>query len=303
MTSILDIPGSTPPNRFNTLVQEALTARDYPLLFGHSVEKIIDAIAASYDADQAVWELWDAIFNNVVFCPPPYNSHLTLLDAIRAQPPTKPKVLRLCRDTEEDGQIHWSKLPGFEWYWRDAHDILQGWRNWDGVRDPDPEKGISESQLSVPGDQLYLRMCIFSVELMKHDEQAGVGDPMMVFWACRDGIEREHEAPPMLEIKENGISLEQVRALDIRIAAMWLRDGGWALWNADHAKLREHWGPAMDDPTELWPREDGLTPERWGLWEKRLWDLSTDEESLDEDTRAMVKEAYEVVEAILDTGE
>ena len=303
MTTILDIPGTTPPNRFFSLVQEALTSRDCPLLFGHSVEKIIDGVAASYDADQAVWELWDTFFNAVVFCPPPYDSHLALLDVIRARPPTKPRVLRLCRDTEQDGRLYWSTLPSFVWYWRDTHDTLQQWRNWDGIRDPDPEKGISGSQLSVPGDQLYLRMCIFSAELMNHGGQRGLTDPMMVFRACRDELERKYEAPPMLEKKTNIISLEQVRALDIRIAAMWLRDGGWALWNADHAKLREHWGPAMDDPTELWPREDGLTPERWGLWEKRLWDLSTDENSLDEETRAVVKEAYEVVEGILDSGE
>lgn len=303
MTTILDIPGTNPSNRFLSLIQEAMASNGYPMLFEEAVKKIIDAIAASYDADQAIWELWDAFFNNVVSCPPPYDSHLAILDAVRAQPPIEPKVLRLCSYTEDDGRLHWSELPGFVMYWRDMHDILQGWRNWNGVRDPDPGKGISGSQMSITGDQLYLRMCIFSAALMKHGGQRGVGDPIMVFFVCRDGLEREHEAPPMLETKLNSISLEQVRALDIRIAAMWLRDGGWALWNKDDAELREHWGAAFDDKTELWPREDGLTPERWGLWEKRLWDLSTDDNVLDEETRAVVKEAYEVVKAILDSGE
>ena len=106
MTSILDIPGSTPPSRFVSLVQETMSSRDYPLLFGHSVEKIIDAIATSYYADEAIWELWDAFFIAVTSCPPPHDSYIALLDAIRAQPPSKPKVLRLCREAKHDGQVH-----------------------------------------------------------------------------------------------------------------------------------------------------------------------------------------------------
>ncbi|KAH6878458.1 hypothetical protein BKA58DRAFT_466138 [Alternaria rosae] len=304
MTTILDIPGTTPPNRFFPLIQEAIKSIGYSALFENRVEKIIDTIAASYDADQAKWELWDAFFNAVVFCPPPYDSHLALLDAIRAQPPTKPRVLRLCRDTEDDGRLHWSKLPGFDMYRWDTHDTLHEQRNWDGIRDPGIEGDPVGSKMSISGDQLYLRMCIFSATLMKHDRKTGMGYPMTVFYACRDGLEREHDAPPQLESNLHSIPLEQVRALDIRVAAIWLRDGGWALWNQDHKELRKHFAAALDDDvSELWPKDDGLTPERWGLWEKRLWDLSMDESRLDEETRAVVKEAYDVVEAILDSGE
>ncbi|KAI4649988.1 uncharacterized protein J4E78_008269 [Alternaria triticimaculans] len=303
MTSILDIPGTTLPNRFSLLIQEATTSIRYPLLFSHLVEKIIDAIATSYYADQAIWELWDAFFIAVTSCPPPYDYYIALLDAIRAQPPSKPKVPRLCRDAKHDGQLHWSELPGFDMYWGDAHSILLGRRNWNGIRDPGTEEDPFGSTTRIRPDQLYLRMCIFSATLMKHGRQTGVGYPMTVFYACRYALERVYEAPPELDSNLHSIPLEQVRALDIRVAAIWLRDGGWALWNTDHEELREHFAVPLDDETELWPSQDGLTPERWGLWEKRLWDLSTDEDKLDEETRAVVKEAYEVVEGILDSGE
>ncbi|KAI4940371.1 hypothetical protein J4E86_011005 [Alternaria arbusti] len=304
MTSILDIPGTTPPNRFSSLIQEAATSIRYPMLFGNRVEQIIDTIATSYDANQAIWELWDAFFIAVTSCPPPYDSHIALLDAIRAQPPSKPKVLRLCREAKHDGQLHWLELPGFDMYWWDAHDLLLGRRNWNGIRDPGTEEDPFGSTMRIRPDQLYLHMCIFSATLMKHGRQTGLVYPMTVFYACRYALERVHEAPPELESNTHSIPLEQVQALDIRVAAIWLRNGAWELWNEDHKELRKHFAAALDDDvSELWPKDDGLTPERWGLWEKRLWDLSMDEDRLDEETRAVVKEAYEVVEGILDSGE
>jgi hypothetical protein len=63
--------------------------------------------------------------------------------------------------------------------------------------------------------------------------------------------------------------------------------------------MRKRWEAALDEPTDLWPREDGLNRERWKLWEERLLALSTDEASLDEETRGVVKEAYDVVEDLL----
>jgi hypothetical protein len=55
----------------------------------------------------------------------------------------------------------------------------------------------------------------------------------------------------------------------------------------------------LDEKTALWPREDGLIRERWQLWKERLWALSTDEVSLDEETRTVTQEAYGVVGDIL----
>lgn len=92
---------------------------------------------------------------------------------------------------------------------------------------------------------------------------------------------------------------EQLWALDVRVAATWMRDGGRALWEADYEELRRHWAAALNDKTELWPREYGLTRERWVLWGERLRALSI-EGSLDEETQAVVTEAADVVSAILE---
>ncbi|KAJ5206154.1 hypothetical protein N7491_003226 [Penicillium cf. griseofulvum] len=78
-----------------------------------------------------------------------------------------------------------------------------------------------------------------------------------------------------------------------------MRDGGRALWKTDYDELRRHWAAALDDPTELWPREEGLTRQRWGLWEERLRTLST-KEVFNEETRVVVTEAAEVVNSILE---
>lgn len=79
-----------------------------------------------------------------------------------------------------------------------------------------------------------------------------------------------------------------------------MRDGGRALWKTDHEELRRHWAAALDDKTEPWPREDGLTRERWRLWGNKLRALSTEEGRLNEETRAVLTEAAEVVEGILE---
>ncbi|KAI4941956.1 hypothetical protein J4E91_010506 [Alternaria rosae] len=176
-------------------------------------------------------------------------------------------------------------------------------RNWNGIRDPGTEGDPFGCKTRIGPDQLYLRMCIFSAALMKHGRQTGMGHPMTVIYACRYALENEHDAPPELDSNKHSIPLEQVRALDVHVAAIWLRAGGWAFWNTNHGKLRERFAWPLDDETELWPRRDGLTPERWALWEKRLWALSTYGHSFDEETRAVVKEAYEVFKEILNAGE
>jgi hypothetical protein len=99
--------------------------------------------------------------------------------------------------------------------------------------------------------------------------------------------------------KPHRILPEEVWALDVRVAATWVRDGAVALWEADREELRRHWGAALDERTELWPREDGLTRERWELWERRLRELSAEGEILDGETGAVVEEAAEGVSRLL----
>jgi hypothetical protein len=144
---------------------------------------------------------------------------------------------------------------------------------------------------------MYLRFISFSATMLKRDKQASAAHSVWVFYTCK--VVLEYEALPFREPKKQRLSYEQVRAIDVCAAATWVRDGAWALWKTDFEELREHWAAVLDEKTDLWPRGDGLTRERWQLWKQRLWALSMDEASLDEESRTVVKEAYGVLEHIL----
>ena len=79
-----------------------------------------------------------------------------------------------------------------------------------------------------------------------------------------------------------------------------MRNGGQALRDMDHGELRQKWGAALDDNTDLWPREDGLTRDRWQLWRDRMQALSTEGLYFEDKTRVVLKEAEEVFTALLD---
>ncbi|KXX78610.1 hypothetical protein MMYC01_204491 [Madurella mycetomatis] len=304
MTTILDIPGSQPPNPFSEPIQSALTALTSgsgPTL-DDTAAHIVATVTDSPNPAHALWELWDAFFTAVATCqgPQPHAPHLALLDALRAQPPTQPSRVRAGSDadrqlrgcTQSDGKLHWSALPRFGAQWRDVHDILEAWRDWDGVR------ASADESLSHGAGEYYLRFCAFSAALLGVTAGEGGVHPIWVFHACRNVLERE-SPQPCGHPKPHRIPPEQVLALDVRVAATWVRDGGRALWETGSEELRRHWAAALDRKTELWPKEDGLTRERWQLWAKRLHILRTAEPSLDQETKAVVTEASEVVERIL----
>jgi hypothetical protein len=267
MTTILDIPGTNPPNPFSTPIQALLSSTDPSTTPDETAANLVTSVTTSSDLARTLWELWDAFFTAVATSTS-HLPHLVLLDALRAQQPTQPNNVRAGSDaqqrlrsyTEADGMLHWETLPRFSAQWRDVHDILEAWRDWDGVRDS------HSSAASSSGAEYFLRFCNFSAALLKATNGKGEVHPVCVFYACRDALEREkpHRSPP-----------EQIWALDVRVAATWMRDGGLALWETGHEELRQHWAAALDEKTELWPREDGLTRERWQLWERRLRELST----------------------------
>lgn len=305
MTTILDIPGSQPPNPFTEPIQSALTA----LISGSgptlddTAAHIVATITDSPNPAHALWELWDAFFTAVVTSPGPqaHAPHLALLDALRAQPPSPPSRVRAGSDagrpqrggTRPGGELRWSALPRFGAQWRDVHDILEAWRDWDGVR-----ASAAESLGAGAGaGEYHRRFCAFSAALLGATAGAGGVHLVWVFHACRNVLEREDPRPA--RPKPHRMPPEQVWALDVRVAATWVRDGGRALWETEPEELRRHWAAALDKKTELWPREDGLTRERWQLWASRLQLLSTAEAILDQETRAVVTEASKVVEDIL----
>jgi hypothetical protein len=292
MTTIFDPAGSNPPNRFSSSIHTATTSTHYTKKCEETAKELVNTITTSLRPAKALWELWDAFFTAVISSTS-HAPHLALLNALRAQRPTQRINISagsineqsLRSYTQSDGKLNWAELPLFDAQWRDVHDMLHHWRGWDGVRDSCD--GSTISRLSRSGGEVYLRFSIFSALLLKKGREHYAAYTVWVFYACRDVLEREAGQPS-----------QQLWALDVRVAATWVRDGGWALWKTDVEELRQGWAAALDYKTALWPREDGLTRERWQLWEERLRVLSTDK-SLDEETRAVVQEACEVVESVL----
>lgn len=308
MTTILDVPGSNPLNPFTMPIQALLTnlsPAPAPAV-DETAANLVSSITTSQDPGHALWMLWDAFFRAVATSSAPHDTHLALLDALRAQPPTQPKNVpsrsaaerRLRSYTAADGRLHWRALPRFSTQWRDVHDILEAWRDWDGVRESNATEISTAGSLIGSVDMYFLRFCGFSAALLKETKGKGEVHPVWVFYACRNGLESQRPGPQSGRPKAHRMTLEQMWVLDVRIAAIWMRDGGRALWEADYEELRQHWAATLDDKTELWPREDGLVRERWRFWGDRLWALRS-EGILDEKTEAVIVEAAEVVNRIL----
>lgn len=305
MTTILNIPGTYPPNTFLPQISATVTSSDYSSLAEETAKRLVEAVTTSSDPSSALWELWTAFFEAVISSSSP-EAHFSLLDSIRAQPPTLPNNLsKTTRDvkealrshTEADGKLHWSELPRFGWEWRHTYELLHQWRDWTSIKNADSQSGTPNFRSSSTGGQLWLRFVNFSTRLLDRSKEQPAHETIWVFYTCKDVL--EHKKPPSRGPNEHRMSAEQLWALDVRVAAIWVRDGAQALWNTDYGDLRKEWEAALDEPTDLWPREDGLNRERWQLWEERLLALSTDEASLDEETRGLVKEAYEVTEELL----
>lgn len=307
MTTILDVPGSNPPNPFFTPIDGLATSTKISLAVEETASDLIAAVTASSDPAHALWQLWDAFFTSITACSTSHNPHLALLDAIRLQPATQPNNVSLRSNarrqlhsyTQADGKLHWQTLPRFSAQWRDVHDILEAWRDWDGVRAPGAGNNFIGSKLSSSGAELYLRFNLFSAALLKATRGEGEVHPIWVFYKCRDVLERRKGTPSKNQPRAHRLSPELVWALDIQVAAACMRDGGEALWRTNREELGQHWGSALHKETEMWPREEGLTRERWQLWEERLRLLNTEVGHLDEETKAVVAEAADVVAALL----
>ncbi|KAJ5306241.1 hypothetical protein PENANT_c077G04948 [Penicillium antarcticum] len=309
MTTILDIPGSNPPNPFTAPIQALLTTNlsltPTPALHKTAAHLVV-SITSSPDPAHALWTLWDAFFMAVVTSSTSHDPHLALLDALRAQPETQTNNIpsrihaerQLRNYNRVNGNLHWQVLPRFDAQWRDVHDILEAWRDWDGVRDSNAKDNSTFSNLSDSGGKYFLRFCSFPAALLRATRGKGEVHPIWVFNACRKVL--ESQCPRSGKAKAHRMTPEQLWVLDVRVTAIWIRDGAWALWEADHEELQRHWAAALDDKTELWPKEDGLTRERWILWGGRLRVLSTENGILDEETRAVVTEAVEVVRNIVE---
>lgn len=310
MKTILNPSGEGPPNLFITPIQALCTStHGSPALASacnETAAHLVSIVTTAANPTSELWRLWDAFFTSAIASNSSYAPYFALLDVLRAQLPTQPRnvvagseeEIYLRNYTQSDGQLHWSELPGFGSKWRDVHDILEAYRNWDSVHTSGPSDDSTANGLGISDGERYLRFCRFSAALLKATNGTDQVHPIQVFYTCRNVLESKGPKPSKEEA--NRLTTEQLWSLDIYAASIWLLDGGRALWETDHEYLREHWATTLDWKTELWPREDGLTTERWRLWEERLRSLSTEDGGLDEKVRDIATQAANEIKSILE---
>ncbi|KAL4904018.1 hypothetical protein BDW74DRAFT_179108 [Aspergillus multicolor] len=197
------------------------------------------------------------------------------------------------------------RLPRFGLEWYETRNTLWGLRDSDGVYDREIG-GMRKLEIS-PAES-YLYFTIFSAALLKATkadrtrQRKIVSQAINVFYYGRDILETVRVPPDPLEDDDSPYSIpqQQVWYLDVRVTAIWIRDGARALWDVNLKLLWFYYTNALESKTDLWPREDGLERERWELWGRRLRGLQgSDDKALDEDTKAVVAEAADVLEALL----
>lgn len=290
MTTILEDPRISPPNPLmDDLLPLITTSID-----AAKVSSILNTVNDSLRPWTALWNQWDAFFTAVVHSST-QAQHLAFISHVRAHPPTKPKSKGAARhlggSLGADGQLHWSDLPGFGSQWSDAHGVLEARRDWDkSIRGPGKESPLTTYST------LYARYCGFSASLLKVMGRAGGVHAIRVFYEARNTLERD--VPLDNDRDEGRLRARDVWDLDVRVAAIWIRDGAGRLWDVDARALRQHLGTTLDNAIDLWPRTDGLTLARWRLWLKRLRGLGEGEE-LVEETKRVLSEAVQVLKDLL----
>lgn len=195
------MPRADTPNPFSGPIQSLLTLRNHSPTPtpAETAADLVNSVTTSSDPAHALWEL---------------DPHLALLATLRAHPPTQPKLRARCNvssSIEADRKPHWQKLPQFSAQWRDVHDILEAWRDWDGVRDSGADNSTI-STLSSSGGEYFLRFCVFSAALLKASKGKGNVHLIWGFFACRDGL--EYDGPHSRLQKARRMSSEQLWALD-----------------------------------------------------------------------------------------
>ena len=77
---------------------------------------------------------------------------------------------------------------------------------------------------------------------------------------------RKGDAPKALdgEAEDGGLSMGEVKEVEERVVSTWLKFGARLLWEEmKKDEFRENYRDTLEWETELWPRTDGLTRERW----------------------------------------
>ena len=286
MTTMLDTAGNTPPQTFvpsiKAVISDPSTAPD-------TAKDIAATVLKAGAPSTALWELWDAFFTSVATAPSSHTALRALLDALRAQPaaplPTDAARADLADHLDAVRRLDWARLPRFGWQWRDAHDALRAARD-DAARDVGAK---------------FLAFCAFAAALVARGvEQV---EPVWAFFACREALEREGPRRWVEEAARLGAPTERLRpeetwALDVRVAATWMRGAGKVLVGRVGEGFGEHWARGVAQTTDLWSEKDGFVEGRWKLWVERFESLSK-EGRFDEETRKAAKEAAETARGLL----
>jgi hypothetical protein len=308
-----NVSGTGPVNHFVPLLRNRLTTThgSLPLasVYNETAAYIVDIVNTSADPAFALSQLWNAFFLSAIASEYPYAPQLALLEALRAQPPTQPtnvaarsnEASMLRPYTKSDGQLHWPELPAFGWQRQDVYDALEAFRDWDSFPVSGPSESPTANSLDISGGETYLRFVCFSVALLKTTIGKDYVFPIQVFYTTRNVL--ESKGPKPKEEEPHRFTAEEVWSIDIEAAATWLIDAGRILWETDREDLRKLYGRSLDLPTELWPREDGLIPERWQLWEERLRALSTEDGGLDEKVRNLAIRAADEIKSVLEENQ
>lgn len=306
MTSNSNPLCSNPGNTYSSLIQALLNPTNDSSSVptpDETAANIVATVTASSSPVDDLAHLWGKFFDTVVTSDSSsYAPHFALLNALCAHPPTRPENVstpdareHLQRYTEPDGQLHWSSLPRFSLDWIDQYSNLENCRAFG--------RSTAGGPTSRNFTKFYLRFCSFSAAWVKATNGKRGIYPMQVFYTCRNVLECKDSRPQAPYFEANKLTAEQLWDVDVRAAAIWLRDGGPALWQlceTEHFFLRQEFARTLDWETELWPAGKGLIPERWQLWEERLRSLGVHDEWLNEETKAVAIEAADVVKGLLE---
>ncbi|KAK5659755.1 hypothetical protein OQA88_966 [Cercophora sp. LCS_1] len=295
MSTIIEAPGTNPPNPFTSIVAPLFSTPDSERNNNRLTtiaSSLVTTATTSPNPASALWQLWDTILIPTAQSRTTHTPTLSLLRAIASHPPTLPSNIDpadpyaahdLSSHTSPSGHLVWSSLPRFSWSWRDFHDGLEA--NRDRFRHGD-EKA-----------EQFPTFAEFSAKFLNDWGKEGEVHPINVFYACRNAL--EEGAPEDTQGDDGeGLSKREVWEVDVRVAATWLKFGAHVLWEVETGYLREHFARTLDWGTGLWEEGKGLTKERWALWAERLRGVSG-EGDWDEEVKALMGNAAAVVEGLL----
>jgi hypothetical protein len=223
---------------FRTLFDSKISPSDAATAFLHQVQ-------ASKHQD-AAWRFHQVLFAVAAELPRLHPVLIQLVQAIQLVPP-RPEL-------PNDLDINfWSD-------WGDMHSYLWGRRMLasGGTDDLRASTDISNAERDC-------NFIIFSANILK-DADDHFGGAATAFFDIRDALEVSERRWPEHSI----LSEQQVRGLDVEVAALWIVHGRDCLLRVRNADFDEGWKAGLAKKTDLWQGEPGVSAERWVLWEREL---------------------------------